>query len=734
MSGFLLTSCMKEQIKGGESVAGLPIELSIAETKAAFAADGTVSWQDGDQIGLFHYVGEELSAVATNVPYTYNAQTKKFHASGTPATWTGTADDTHKVYVYYPYRNDGKADDPTNMAVSMTSNQECDAAASEWFLGSKYGFATSMNESAVYGQPIQLDPLSQYLPVLRFHLTNNTGKDMVVSKIVVSCTKMLIAGLRLNLLTLVESKQSDSKKEVTVAVKNGTLPAGESIDVMMMFRASDFSADDFTVKVVSSQGEHPEVTFKGKKILKGERAFKNISVEPIPEVESEFSIGDTVDGGILYWMSDDKTTGKVLYPQKQSVAWSSEASISEIFLADRTDGTINVNGMKQIDPTLESFPAAKYCEDLQPAGSWYLPARDEFLPLISAFGTDVLKETYGFTLSGTSEGANAGNSARIWTSESSSEGNKARFVAISTAEGGKVINAASKTTNTAYTVRCIKKVTLSEATPEQGGSDLGFNEAGQEGGYDVYLLIGQSNMAGRGDLISGDENSIEGAYLLNASGSVVPANNPLNQYSTVHKNTTQGINPGFSFVQKIYKETGRKVLLVVNARGGSSITYWVKSKLYNSSSDMSNFVVAGDHYLYDEAVARAKQAMKYGTLKGILWHQGESDRSDANYMTKLNAMVASLRADLGYVPFVAGQIATWREGSADFNERLSTISSVIQNADYISSEIPEGTPLSDWQWKDSSDPHFSRTAQLVLGERYAQKVLKMVYNKDIQVE
>ena len=48
--------------------------------------------------------------------------------------------------------------------------------------------------------------------------------------------------------------------------------------------------------------------------------------------------------------------------------------------------------------------------------------------------------------------------------------------------------------------------------------------------YDVYLLIGQSNMAGRGTMHASDTtHSIEGVYLLSDAGEVLEARNPLNR-------------------------------------------------------------------------------------------------------------------------------------------------------------------------------------------------------------
>lgn len=227
--------------------------------------------------------------------------------------------------------------------------------------------------------------------------------------------------------------------------------------------------------------------------------------------------------------------------------------------------------------------------------------------------------------------------------------------------------------------------------------------------YDVFLLIGQSNMAGRGVLIAGDNAPMDGVYLLTESGATEVASAPLNKYSSIRKDLSlQGMNPGYSFAKKIYATTARKVLLVVNARGGTSISEWAKGKDY-----------------YKEAVRRALQAKEYGNLVAILWHQGESDSgSPSTYMSKLSAMVSSLRTDLGApsVPFIAGEIAWWHSNETKFNPIIRDIKNKIPNSDYISA-------VGTGQLIDSSDPHFNRDGQILIGERYADKVLQMCYGK-----
>ncbi len=243
------------------------------------------------------------------------------------------------------------------------------------------------------------------------------------------------------------------------------------------------------------------------------------------------------------------------------------------------------------------------------------------------------------------------------------------------------------------------------------------------GGFDIFLLIGQSNMAGRGTMLPGDETeTLENVWLLDTEGVAVEAHNPLNQYSTVRKGASmQQINPGYAFSKKVAKETGRKILLVVNALGGSSIGMWKKTA--GPVTDAAS-IAYGKLKLYDEAVRRTRQAMEFGELKAILWHQGEANSGDPEgYKSVLKQFVSDLRSDLGVpdVPFVCGELAYWRSSSAGFNEMIRTVSEFIPNSDCVSAE---GAGML----KDETDPHFSREGQILLGERYADKVLRMCYS------
>lgn len=214
----------------------------------------------------------------------------------------------------------------------------------------------------------------------------------------------------------------------------------------------------------------------------------------------------------------------------------------------------------------------------------------------------------------------------------------------------------------------------------------------------LYLLIGQSNMAGRAPIAKEDEGVIERCFLLNGEDKFEPAKNPLNRYSTIRKGLNmQKMNPGYSFSKTMLKKDPKLTIgLVVNAKGGSSIKQWSR-----------------DSKFYQEALRRVKAAQKNGELKGILWHQGETDHKDPEYLEKLKELVTNLRKDLKSpkLPFVAGQV----HNADEVNAQIAKLSSELPHTGVVRSN---GLTAMD-RW------HFDAKSMKILGERYAVEMAKI---------
>ncbi len=223
---------------------------------------------------------------------------------------------------------------------------------------------------------------------------------------------------------------------------------------------------------------------------------------------------------------------------------------------------------------------------------------------------------------------------------------------------------------------------------------------------ELYLLIGQSNMAGRAAIEEQDRDTIPNVFLFtgDAEKPWEKAANPLNEYSTVRKKLSlQKLGPGYSFAKEMAKATpGKKIGLIVNARGGTSIEEWHP----------------GDS-LYNEAVSQAKKAMEFGVLKGIVWHQGEANVSRYDkYMPKIEFLIASLRKDLNDpdLPFVAGQLSPDKPKRINFNKMILKLPNTVENTGVITTENTETI----------DNTHFNSAGQRLLGQRYAKEMLRLI--------
>ena len=187
---------------------------------------------------------------------------------------------------------------------------------------------------------------------------------------------------------------------------------------------------------------------------------------------------------------------------------------------------------------------------------------------------------------------------------------------------------------------------------------------------DLYLLIGQSNMAGRGVLTDSNRISSDGIFKLDANGEWQAAEEPIH----FDKPSVAGAGLAASFARAMAdRRTGVPIGLIPCAVGGTSIYRWVES---------------GD--LWSNAVARTRIALRSGTLKGILWHQGEGDCSATSapaWGAKLEGMIVSFRREFGSVPFVAGELGRYLDntGWRVINAHLHALEGKVPNYRVVSS-------------------------------------------------
>lgn len=229
--------------------------------------------------------------------------------------------------------------------------------------------------------------------------------------------------------------------------------------------------------------------------------------------------------------------------------------------------------------------------------------------------------------------------------------------------------------------------------------------------FQLFLLVGQSNMAGRGKVEAEDKVPHPRVLMLNKAGEWVPAVDPLH-----FDKSSAGTGLGKTFGQQIAEaDPSITVGLIPCAVGGSPIASWKPGQFYKPTNS----------HPWDDAMKRAKLAQEKGTLKGILWHQGESDsnaQSAPEYGAKLQALVKAFRSELGDVPFLVGQLGQY-EG-IPWSEPRKVVDQAHQDLD---KHLPRVAFVSSAGFKHKGDNvHFDSAGMREFGKRYAEAYQKLM--------
>lgn len=198
---------------------------------------------------------------------------------------------------------------------------------------------------------------------------------------------------------------------------------------------------------------------------------------------------------------------------------------------------------------------------------------------------------------------------------------------------------------------------------------VGIESAEARGVYvgDLWVLAGQSNMEGCGDLAD-VELPAPYVHVLDMADRWRIAEEPLHwlidspdschcelsgdeqkrQQAEARKTRTKGAGLGLPFAKAMYAETGVPIGLLACAHGGTSMQQW--------NPDLKG---AGGASLYGSMLGRVQRAG--GKVAGVLWYQGESDANPTDaplYTNRMKALVASIRADFKTpdLPFYLVQI------------------------------------------------------------------------------
>lgn len=227
----------------------------------------------------------------------------------------------------------------------------------------------------------------------------------------------------------------------------------------------------------------------------------------------------------------------------------------------------------------------------------------------------------------------------------------------------------------------------------------------------LYLLAGQSNMAGRGKVEAQDRQPHPRVWTLNQRGEWVPAAEPLH----FDKPAVVGVGPGLSFAKAVAEaDASVNIGLIPVAVGGSAIAAWQPGGFHEQTQS----------HPYDDALRRLKTALPAGTLKGILWHQGESDSQPeraAVYEEKLTELVGRFRREAGAeVPVVVGTLGDF------FVQKTPAAAAINRILKSLPNRVPRTACVEATGLVDQGDQtHFDAASARELGRRYAEAMLNL---------
>ncbi len=225
----------------------------------------------------------------------------------------------------------------------------------------------------------------------------------------------------------------------------------------------------------------------------------------------------------------------------------------------------------------------------------------------------------------------------------------------------------------------------------------------------VFILAGQSNMAGRAQVEPQDTIPDERIMTIDSHGQLILAKEPLHFLEP----GAEGLDCGLSFGKTLLKKIPSKIriLIIPTAVGGSSVSQWLGDSLYRKVKLFSNFN------------EKAELGKKYGVIKGILWHQGENDANPKDipqYKEKLASLFTKFRTSAGNpsLPIILGELGSFPknyDGKMKINQIIKEYVSKDQNTDII--------PTSDLSHKGDI-VHFDSSGQRIMGQRYAEAFIR----------
>ena len=218
--------------------------------------------------------------------------------------------------------------------------------------------------------------------------------------------------------------------------------------------------------------------------------------------------------------------------------------------------------------------------------------------------------------------------------------------------------------------------------------------------FHIYLAFGQSNMEGQGDIGNEDKTVDERFQVLWAADNGSCVGRTKGQWSKAtpplaHCNGAK-LGPADYFGRTMVEKTDSqiKVGIIEVAIAGCSIKLFDKDNYssYVSSQRSQDWMIQRINTYggnpYGRLIEMAKKAQEAGVIKGIIFHQGETDAGDGNWPSAVKKVYDNIIKDLGLgddIPFLAGEVL--RSGvSSGANQNIAKLPQQSKNFYVVSSE------------------------------------------------
>jgi hypothetical protein len=260
----------------------------------------------------------------------------------------------------------------------------------------------------------------------------------------------------------------------------------------------------------------------------------------------------------------------------------------------------------------------------------------------------------------------------------------------------------------------------------------------QDTNFWIFLCFGQSNMEGFPGIEPQDKEGVDPRFQVFAAvdfpnlnrtkGNWYPAVPPLCR-------SNSGISPADYFGRTLVSNLppSIRVGIVSVAVAGCKIELFDESKFQSYASNaapwMKKIVETYSGNPYQHLVDTAKLAQKEGVVKGILLHQGESNKNDEEWPNKVKAIYENLLKDLNLkpneTPLLAGELvnADQKGACASMNKIIDDLPKTIPTAHVVSSAGCE--PRRDRL-------HFAPAGYREFGKRYGEEMLSLLSDKSTE--